>query len=283
MAEGKQINLDDLNSDNNDATFIKAIITNDFYACSPFLEIVFECSHKLLFGPSTEYYFTYYGIDWMPMSFSESYTANKTWHYEMTASPRMIFAYITKPIANTRELAMALRLNLSQDSSSLKIPIPIVNQFTGNVVQDFRYHSLLQSYQQKGHFGEAVFIYIGTKEILSVTWKSLVSQTATVFEIDPVTTGTNLIEFQDDQVTALFATPNPPGISNQTDILFKMLGPKFTIHTPNPVSFLSSYSMKFSDIPEFDTGLPYLCIYTQKDCLKPNSYVHTFANIKYVR
>lgn len=278
MAAGRQINLDE-----NVRGILKANITNDFYACSPFLYVVFESQDKLVFGPSTEYYLTYYHIDWVPASFLENKTTNKTWHYEMTCLPRTLFTYITKPISNTGNLARALRLNLSQDSSSLPVPCPVINQFAGNLIQDFRFHSLEKSYVEKGHFGEASFIYVGTSEILSVTWKSLVDQTAKVFEIAQETVGANQIDFQDDQITSVFNSPHGAAVCNQTDFLYKMLGPKFTLHTPNPASFLSAYTMKFEDIPELDTGLSYLCIYSQKDCLKPNSYVHTFANIKYVR
>ena len=62
-----------------------------------------------------------------------------------------------------------------------------------------------------------------------------------------------------------------------------MIGRKFTIETAVPASFLNVYTMKFEDIPEFDTDVSYLCAYSQINVMKANSYIHQFAEIKGVR
>ena len=91
MAEGRQINLD-----SGEGQILRGYITDDIFACSSFLEIVFESSYKCLFGANIEYYFTYYGIDWIPLSFSESTGLNNNWHYEITAVPRCLFTLVTE-------------------------------------------------------------------------------------------------------------------------------------------------------------------------------------------
>lgn len=278
MAKGRQINLD-----LGEGQILKGFIIDDFFACSTFLDIIFECAGKCTFEESPDYYFTYYEIDWVPMSVSESTGSNGTWHYELSACPKSLYTLISKPITNTQELARALRLDLSRQSSSLKVPCPIINQYAGNFIQDSRLYSLEQAKVKKpDDFSEAVYIYAGTKELISRTWRSIVTQKATNMEFDPLLLGSDKIMFQNDQIETAFSSAHGAKVWNQKDFLSKMIGKKFTIQTAIPASFMSVYTMKFENIPEFDSGLSYLCAYSRIDVLKTNAYVHSFANIKYM-
>lgn len=274
---GRQVNLD-----NGEGQILRGFLTDDIFSCSSFLEIVFETNKKCVFGADINYYFTYYNIDWIPLRFSESTGLNHNWHYELIAVPKSLFTLVTKPARNTMEFARALKLNLTIGSSALKIPCPTIYQYAGNLIQDMRLHSFEQAIINND-LGSAMYAYVGTKEMLSVTWKTLISKTATIMEFSPYTAGADKIVYQDDQIEKVFSTAKGCDVWKQKDYISKMIGTHFTIHTASPAIFLNVYSMKFSDIPEFDTGLPYLCIYSRKDVMDANSFVHTFANIKYIR
>ncbi len=277
MAKGRQINLD-----LGEGQILKGFITDDFFSCCSFLDIIFESPDKLTFDASPDYYLTYFEVDWVPMTFSESTGSNKNWHYELGCCPKNIYTYITKPITNTQELARTLRLDLNKRSSSLKIPCPVINQFAGNFIQDSRFFSFEQTKANNGNnFDEAVFIYAGTKELLSCTWRNLINQKASTLEINPILTGSDRISFQNDIIQNSFATAHGPKVWTQQDYIQKIIGKKFTIRSATPAKFLSVYTMKFENIPEFDTGLTYLCAYSRIDVTQGNSFVHSFANINY--
>ena len=279
MAKGKQINLD-----LGEGQILQGYITDDLFSCCTFLDITFECSEKLTFEPSIEYYLTYYEVDWIATGINESTGVNNNWHYELTCCPKSVFTLITKPINNTQELARAMRLDLTKNSSSLKVPCPVINQHAGNFIQDSRFFSLEQAkVKDPNNLGEAVYMYVGTKELLSVSWRNLITQTATTMEFVPELAGSNKIIYQNDEVETVFATAHGPKVWNQKDYLGKMIGKKFAIETAVPASFLSVYTMKFEDIPEFDTGVSYLCAYSQIDVMKGNSFIHQFVNIKGVK
>lgn len=275
--EGRQINLD-----LGEGQILQGTITDDFFSCCTFLDIIFECSGKLDFQPNINHYLTYYEVDWIAMNVSESTGSNGNWHYELGCCPKMVFAVISKPITNTQELARAMRLDLTRKSSSLKIPCPMINQFAGNFIQDSRFYSFEQA-KVKDNLGEAIYLYAGTKELLSISWRNLITQTATTMEFSPDLAGSNLVSFLDDQVEIVFSSAHDPKIWSQKDFIGKMIGRKFTIETAVPASFLNVYTMKFEDIPEFDTDVSYLCAYSQINVMKANSYIHQFAEIKGVK
>lgn len=276
MAKGRQINLDE-----GEGQIGQAFLTDDFFACSSFLEIVFECDKKCSFGPDVGYYFTYQGIDWIPYSFSESTGANMNWHYEMSCCPKCLYMVINEPITSTQKLARSLRLNLTNESSDLEIPCPIINQFAGNFIQDSRFYSFEKNMVRK-RLDDAVYIYAGTDKLLSIKWHNLLHQTATTMKFEEQSIpGGDKIVFQNDSVENCFCLTHQPVAWNQRDYLAKFMGPKFTIHTAAAAEFLRVYTMKFEEIPEFDTGLPYLCIYSRKNLLEANAFVHCFANIDF--
>ena len=279
MAKGKQINLD-----YGQGQILYGTLTDDFFSLCTFLEIIFECSEKLDFPPTLENYFTYYEVDWTPITVQESTGSNKTWHYELSCYPKSVLTYITKPITNTQELARTLRLDLSKRSASLDLPCPVINQYAGNFIRDHRLYSLEQAkVKNPDNLGEAVYMYVGTKEMLSITWRNLVKQKAETMEFPELTAGANKPTFINDQAETIFSTAHAPRVWQQKDYLGKMIGRKFTIETSEPASFLSVYTMKFEDIPEFDTDTSYLCVYSYKDVMKGNSFIHQFAEIKGVK
>ena len=277
MAEGRQINLDE-----GEGTILEGYAIDDIYSPCSYITLTFECSQKLTFGADVNYYLTYCNIDWVPMSFSEKTGTNKMWHYEMCCCPKAVFKLITKPCKNTQELARALDLNLSNLSDNLELPCPIINQRAGNVIHDERFYSLEKAYR-KNQLGEAAFIYASTKELFTSSWKKICSQTAIQLKFPSGTEGTNLPIYQDYQFDSLFTTANGPDIWKQKDYIGKMIGTQFKIETTVPAFFLNLYTIKFEDIPEFDTGLPFLCIYSKRDLVEVNAFTNYFANIKYVK
>lgn len=280
--DGCQINLDlGLTSDGNGGKILSGEIIDDFRACCTFLHIIFECDEKCVFGADNGYYFTYSGMDWVPCSLNETRTVNKTWHYDLCCYPVHMFDVISKPVKNTQELARSMKLNLSSLSPSLPIICPTINQHAGNFIQDARLHSLEKNYVE-GRIGDACFIYFRSQELLSMKWRTIVSQTATVMEFPESLSGSNLITYMDDQFENVLTTAHGAIPWSQNDYLVKLLGTSFKIETAVPALFLNVYTMSFKDIPEFDTGLPFLCIYSKWDIVNPNAYTHVFANIQYM-
>lgn len=273
---GCQINLD-----NGEGRILDGYVVDDIYAVSSYLVISFESPNKLLFGADPNYYFRFLNIDWCGMSFSEKTGTNKTWHYDMRCCPRNVFFYVTKPSNNTWELARALGLNLSDLSTSIKLPCPIINQYAGKVILANRLYSLEMAYNNR-NLNEATYIYVNSKEMYSATWKSMTSQTALPISFPKGFEGGNLITYQDYQFDSIFSCANGAEVWKQDDFIGKMIGTQFRIDTTVPAVFLNVYTIKSEEIPEFDTGLPFLCVYSKRKLNEINAYTHYFANIKYM-
>lgn len=276
MAKGRQINLDD-----GEGSILDGYIVDDIYAPCSYLDIIFESEKKLLFGADTDYYFTYLEIDWVPSGFSETKGNQGLWHYEMTCYPRCMLFVIDKPVRNTIELARSLRLTLSPLGINRDIPCPVIGQHAGNFIQDNRLYSLEQAYL-KCRLGEATYIYVGTKTLYSASWKTMCSRTALTFEFPKNTEGTNLLTYQDYQFDSVFSTANGPVPWKQKDFIGKMIGTQFKLETTLPAFFLNVYTIKVENIPEFDTGLPFLCTYSKRSITKVDAFTHYFSNIKYI-
>ncbi len=274
--KGCQINLD-----NGEGRIIDGYVEDDIHACSSYLDITFESPNKLLFGADNEYYFTFLKIDWVPLSTDERTGTNGTWQYNLRCLPKCVFTMITKPITNTQELGRALGLNLSTISSSLDIPCPIINQYAGNVIQSNRFYSLEMAYNDRD-FKKAAYIYVSSKSIYSATWKDMTSQTAVTLTFPEGTEGINLITYQDYQFDSVFANAYGPQVWKQYDYLGRMMGTQFKVETTVPAVFLNVYTIKSEEIPEFDTGLPFLCTYSRRNLMEVNAFVHCFTNIKYM-
>jgi hypothetical protein len=277
-ADGKgcQINLD-----NGEGRIIAGYVVDDIRAISSYLDITFESPKKLLFGADNHYYFTYLKIDWVPVSFDENTGLNKTWHYSIRALPKPLYEYITKPCKNTSELARALKLNLSELSVNLDLPCPIINQYAGNIIQANRFYSLEKAYNDR-QLNKAVFIYLNSRELYSATWRSLTSQTAVALTFPEGTEGTNLITYQDYQFENVFNTAHGCNVWKQKDYLGKMLGTQFKVNTTVPAVCLNTYTIKSEEIPDFDTGLSFLCTYSKRDIMEVNAFTHCFTNINYM-
>lgn len=274
--KGRQINLD-----NGEGNVLDGFIVDD--VCSPcsWLDITFETSEKLLFGADADYYFTYVDIDWVPFSFTETVSVNKTWHYEMSCYPKAVFALIEKPLKNTIELARVLGLNLAPTSLNLELCCPTIHEFAGNFVQDNRHFSFEKNFI-RDKLGDTTYMYVGGKQLYSSTWKSMCSKQALSLEFPKETAGSNLISYQDYQFNSVFHTVHEPIAWKQNDFIEKMIGVQFKIETTIPAFFLNVYTIKIEDIPEFDTGLPFLCTYSKRSITEVNAFVHCFSNIKYI-
>lgn len=277
-ADGKgcQINLD-----NGEGIILDGYVVDDIYAMSSYLNIIFETPKKLLFGADSDYYFTYMNIDWVPDTLDESTGVNAAWHYELNCCPRPVFSMITKPAKNAQELARNLGLNLTKLSSNVDIPCPIINQYAGNVIQENRLYSLEKAYIDRD-LSKANYLYINSKAMYASTWKSMTSQTAVTLKFPENTEGGNLITYQDYQFQSVYACANGPYVWKQNDYIGKMIGTQFKVETSVPAVFLNVYTIKSEKIPEFDTGLPFLCTYSKRSIVETNAFVHCFSNIKYM-
>ena len=276
MADGLQINLD-----NGEGRILSGSYTDDIFSCCAFLEIIFECSDKLVFGADNNYYLTYSGQNWVPIQLNESTGSNNTWHYDLGCIPAPMMTLITKPCHNTQELARALKCNLTDLSSSLKLPCSTIHQFAANMIQDNRLYSLEQAYG-KEMLGDAVYIYGNSKNLYTATWRTILNQSATVLDTSSFLAGSDKFTYQDYQFDSVLKTAHNPIPWKQKDYIEKMIGPQFKVETAVPAFFLNVYTMKFDNIEGFDTGLPFLCTYTKRDIMDANSYVHCFSSIKYV-
>ena len=276
LGKGCQINLD-----NGEGRILDGYVIDDIFAISSYLAITFECKDKLLFGADNGYYFTYMKIDWVPLTLNECTGLNGTWHYDLTCVPSCVFELLKKPAKNTGELASALKLNLSSVSSSLELPCSIVNQYAGNVILDSRLFSFEQAYNDRD-FSNAIYIYVSSKELFSTTWKSLTSQTALTLTFPKGTEGSNLVTYQDYQFDSIYTTASGAQVWKQKDYIGKLLGTQFKVETTIPAVCFNVYTIKLEDIPEFDTGLPFLCTYSKRNIMETNAFIHYFTNIKYM-
>jgi len=273
---GCQINLD-----NGEGHIISGFVEDSIHAVSSYLEITFESSYKLLFGASTDYYFTFLNLDWVPLSTDERAGIELQWQYELRCLPRCVFMLITKPSKNTQELARALGLNLTKISSNVELPCPIINQYAGNVIQENRKYSLEKAYNERD-LGKANYIYVNSRNMYSTSWKNMASQTAVTLTFSKGTEGTNLVTYQDYQFDDIFSNGYCAKVWTQWDYLGRMMGTQFKIETTVPAVFLNVYTIKLEEIPEFDTGLPFLCVYSKRDIMNINAFTHCFANIKFM-
>lgn len=273
---GQQINLDV-----GQARILEGYIEDDIFAISSYLHIKFESPVKLLLGADNKYYFTYMGIDWVPMTLDECRGIQDPWQYEVNCCPKCIYTYIQKPYSNTAELARNMGLKLNGVSANLKLPCPIINQYAANIVQDNRFYSLEKG-MVEGNIGKGIYIYVNSNEMYSNTWRNMISQTATTFEFPKGTEGQHLVTYEDYQFYNLFAAANGPDVWRQNDYIRRMIGPQFKIETTLAAAPFNVYTIKLEDTPEFDTGLPFLCIYSRKDINEFSGFTHYFAAINYV-
>lgn len=274
--KGQQINLD-----NGQARIVEGYVEDSIYSICSYLVIKFVSPAKLLFGADNAYYFTYMGIDWVPMTLDESKGIQEAWQYEVTCCPKSVFTYITKPVSNTIELARNMNLNLSEVSSNLKVPCPIINEYAADVIQENRLYTFEQACVG-GDVGDAIYIYVNSVNMYSNTWRNMISQTAISLTFPKGTEGDNLITYEDYQFHGLFAAANGARVWKQNDYLTRLMGPQFKVQTSIPAAPFNVYTIKSEEIPEFDTGLSYLCIYSRKDIMDVTGFTHYFAAIKYI-
>lgn len=246
------------------------------------IQITFESPEKLTFTTDDQCYFTYGKNDWCPASYSESKTQNGTWHYDITGFPKPFFKRIDRVATNTKMLASAMGLTLSDSSKSLELKTPIIGLNASELINKYREYSLNENYL-KGDMGGSMFIYFNSKTFSSTTLKTIVSETALSLEDEPSLQGANIVKHIDDQIECNLLSSLGCEPWTGADYIRKILGEKFEITTSSPAYFGHMYTIKFEDTSEFDSSKPYLCIRSEYNTVDGTGYVNTFAEVKYVR
>lgn len=274
---GCQINLD-LGSGRVETC---TLIDDIRFPCTE-INISIESPDKLNFTTDYQCYFTYCKMNWCPATYTESKTQNKTWHYDIIAYPQPFFKVIDKPATNTRMLASAMGISLLESSKSLDIKVPVIGLNASELINKYREYSFNENYL-KGDMGNSMFIYFNSKNMLSTTLKTIVSQTALTLEDEPSLQGTNIVKHIDDQVYCNLISRIGCEPWKGSDFIRRILGEKFEITTSSPAYFAHMYTIKFEDTSEFDSSKPYLCIRSEYNTNDGMGYKNTFAEVKYVR
>ena len=273
---GLQINLD-----NGEGRIIEGSIVDSIFEPCTTLDISFECQIRLMFTADNRNYIRYKSCDFIPISYSEVYTPNKTWHYEMSCVPLTVGMYLTKAYENTRQLATSMELELLDGSDALPLKCPLINLHAGEVIQQLRKFHFDDAYM-KGDMKESYFIYCNSKKLMSVKWGKLIASEMRPLVDTPLMMGNNKIFNIDQRLKNHFHSEKLWKPWNQADYLKKLLGKFVEIETPIPVAFPAVYTIKFSDTQFFDKNVPYLCVRTEQDIMRPDGFTNTFAEISYL-
>ena len=273
---GQQINLD-----KGEGQILSGVIADDIRLPCCELDIQFDSPKKLNFSNDNQCYFTYKNLDWMPIILKESLTIHDTWHYNIVSHPKEAFQYITKPAEDTRELARAMNIQLTDDSTSLELRCPIINYYSALLVQEHRRQHFNIAYNN-GKMGDAYFIYFDSKNMYSVTWKQLVNQKALSLETYEFMQGQNIITFVDDQIQEYLKSAYGAKYLVQSDFLKRMLGEKFQIKTTVPGYFSRMYTIRFEDSDAFDQKDSFLCIRSEQNITEAAGFINTFSKVNYI-
>lgn len=276
----QEINIGcEINLDEGQGEVLRAVLIDDILGVCSSVEIEFYSQNKLTFDNSKTHYFTYDGIDWIPASISETAGTNGGWTYIAMAYPRQIHIPIFKPCLTTADLAASMGLKLSPDSQILKIKCPIINIYSGNLIQEIRKQSFDDAYINR-NFGDAYFIYISSKYLYSTTWKTMVaSQALELTDPLPILKGQNTVRHIQDRVLTDFRTAVNPEPWSQNDYLYKMMIDKFEIKSSAPSIFSKMYTMKFTDSSELDMNDKYMCVHSEYDATNTDGATCSFAKI----
>lgn len=269
----------EINLDLGEGEPLHVKLIDDIMAVCSSIEIEFFSKNKLTFSDSMHNYFTYFGIDWVPAVINEIAGTNGGWTYMAMAYPRQIHVPIVRPCLDTATLAASMGLVLSPDSQILKIKCPIINLYSGILIQEIMKQSFDDAYINR-NFGDAYFIYISSKYLYSTTWKKLLnSEALELTDPLPILKGQNTVSHIQDRILTDFKTAYGAQVMNKNDYLYKMMLEKFEIKSPSYHIFPKMYTIKFTDGSEQDMGDKFLCIHNEYDVMDANGNTSTFAKI----
>ena len=275
MSEGCQINLDE-----GEGTVIEGYIEDCIHDFASYLYIKFEVLEPIVLNSDPNEYITFYNTNWVPLTCHITKN-DKTdlWEYDLKCYPKCMFTMIDHTIRTTGQLASEMGLELSGSSASLDLPCPYINVFPGNFMKNNRFYSLEKSFQEKGNFTEAMYIFTDGRYLISNTWKSIISQTAYEIPINPFS-GNTLYTLINEQLYDVYACRRVPEVFKEVDYFYNMIGSQFKLETNIPVPFFGTCTIKPEHIEEFNANEAFLCIQTTKDLKSPTPYTHYLAMMK---
>ena len=247
--------------------------------CNPctMLEIKFTTDKQLIFSSfDGSFYFRYYNMDWVPYKNSFNMTSDGTFLYDITAFPKNMFKFITKPATNTMMLARAMGMNLSGMNASLKCPLINLNAYT--VIQKHRLVSLQDAYHEKD-LGKAVMMYCTSETMYCNTWYNITKKQAKTLTFDEIERPQVNIRIQDDRVNNWLYVPQSPRYWQQKDYLNFMTGIQYQFAMPKGANFLDVYTMKFDNTDQMDISAPFVCTKVEMNVMDSSKWNCTFTNV----
>lgn len=273
--DGLQINLD-----NGEGRFVRGKLLDDISFCCTLFIGMFLSEEKLSFTTGSSNYFTYKMVDWVPLIYKEVYEPSGLWSYDVQAYPKMFFDIITKPVTDTKKLAMALGVKLTDNSESLPIKYPIINQNACTLIQEIRRQSFNDAYI-KENMEDAYFIYFNSEYMQSMRWGNLSKQDAQQLENLGSMDGQNIVTYIDDRIYSVYDSAIKAEVWQQKDYIKKILGRTVHIKTSAPAVFANVYSIKFTDTDAMDQSSSFLCTRVQFDINEPIGYELTFKEVNF--
>lgn len=271
---GLQVNLD-----LGQCNIQSGAIVDDLLMPCTTLTIRFESPKKIVFTNDNQCYIRYKDIDWVGNATKSSITNSGLYYYECTLFPRSSSTLVDKPVKNTRELAKAMGLKLSEDSNSLPITIPVKNQYGFEAVKEYRFQSMQNAYIAKD-MGQAHILYFDSLRLQSNTLKKILSKDAMEFK---GIGSEDIVRYCDEQLRIKYMTPNNAKHWEHRDYFTRMLGGKFEIETTQLLYFLGVYTIPRTIVPDVDSNTKYLCIRCEMNLGEGVTMKYVLSEVKYVK
>lgn len=271
---GRQINLDD-----GSARVLSAKTIDNIYIVSTYLTIEFECEEKLDFTPSSDNYFTFNEIDWVPEKVVELPTNDGTWRYSLSCLTRPTYRIIDKPYTTMSGLAMQMGVKLVNGSQDFNVKNPIINNSVLWITREIRRQSMNDA-MLKGDLKSGYFIYFNSEEMICTQWKTLMIATTTLplLNLSPELVGSDSVLSTDDRLVRWNSTGWYGRRWEEGEFLDNMIGTKIKIITSTPMVFGALYTIKFSNSNEFDEPKPFLCMGVERNYMEGTGVSATLCN-----
>lgn len=271
--EGCVLNLDD-----STANITYCVITDDIRSACSVLEVAFDTSVFIAFKPDKSYYFTYFGLDWIPISQQTSISSSGTYHYEICAVPKIAFEIIRSVTDNTFKLATSVGLKLTNNSASLPVKCPLINDILIDTVKFYRKQSLEQKLVE-GNLIDSTYIYFTSNGMYSNTWRKILNSESKPLQTYNGVSEQNIINLVYDLPASYLSVPDTHGVWSENDYYTKMMGYKFEITGLTSSYFLNMYNINFDNNNVFDFNKKYLCVYSQYDGINSGKFKNIFAEV----
>ena len=271
--EGLQIDLDC-----GQGQIMSGLISDDIQNPCTWLSIHIECEKQLAFQPDDSAYFRYLSHEWIPVTNEFGYTSLGTYWYKLEAIPKQMFKIIDKPCVDMQSLAIAMGMELTDDSTNFPIKCPIIGLPAYAFIKKIREQSFNDAAVDKD-MGKAFFVYCNSKSLTSISWDKMLSSKANSLQIpDELKTSEEINGF-DGRILDYLNTPQRPVKWSEQDFLKMMGGITITMKTLQPAFFAQMYTVKFDNTNEMDSPAPMLCFASDCDITNMNQLTNKFAVI----